>query len=113
MPRVPARGDIYHIDLDPTTGKEQRGRRFVFILSPAEHNKRGLAIVLPISQGITLARSTGFASSLTGTGLRTQGVIICDQPRTLDVGARSGRYIESVPDYVALDVLSRIAPLLT
>lgn len=113
MPRVAARGDIYHIDLDPTKGREQRGKRPVFVLSPAEHNKRGLAIVLPISQGITLARSTGFASSLTGTGLDTQGVILCDQPRTLDIGARGGRYAESVPDYVTLDVLSRIGPLVT
>jgi len=113
MPRVPARGDIYHIDLDPTKGKEQRGKRFVFVLSPTEHNKRGLAIVLPISQGLTLARSTGFASSLTGAGLDTRGVIICDQPRTLDIGARNGRYVESAPDYVTLDVLSRIGPLVT
>ena len=113
MPRVPARGDIYHIDLDPTKGKEQRRKRFVFVLSPAEHNKRGLAIVLPVSEGLTLARSTGFASSLTGTGLNTQGVIICDQPRTLDMSARNGRYVESVPDNVTLDVLGRIGTLVT
>ena len=113
MPRVPARGDIYHIDLDPTKGKEQRRKRFAFVLSPTEHNKRRLAIVLPVSQGLTLARSTGFASSLTGTGLNTQGVIICDQPRTLDISARNGRYVESVPDNVTLDVLGRIGPLVT
>jgi len=113
MPRVPARGDIYHIDLDPTKGKEQRGRRFVYVLSPAEHNRRGLVIVLPVSQGVTLARSTGFAASLTGTGLNTQGVNICDQPRTVDLAARNGRFVESVPDFVTLDVLSRVAPLVT
>ena len=71
MARTPARGDIYLIDLDPTKGKEQRGRRHVFVVSPAEHNRRGLVIALPISQGYTLARSTGFACTLMGAGTQT------------------------------------------
>ena len=113
MARAPDRGVIYHVDLEPTKGKEQRGRRFVFVLSPAEHNRRGLVIVLPVSQGQTLARSAGFASTLMGAGLDTQGVIICDQPRTIDFTVRGARYVESVPGHVVDDVLSRIAPLVT
>jgi mRNA-degrading endonuclease toxin of MazEF toxin-antitoxin module len=30
------RGDIYHVDLNPTQGREQAGSRFVLIVSPAE-----------------------------------------------------------------------------
>jgi mRNA-degrading endonuclease toxin of MazEF toxin-antitoxin module len=33
------RGDIYHIDLDPTKGKEQQGTRFVLIVSPRDFNR--------------------------------------------------------------------------
>lgn len=113
MPRAPARGDIYHVDLEPTKGKEQRGKRFVFVLSPAEHNGQGLAIVLPISQGHTLARSAGYAATLMGAGLNTQGVVICDQPRPVDFAVRGARYFESVPVHVVDDVMSRIAPLVT
>lgn len=113
MARAAARGDIYHVDLDPTKGKEQRGKRFIYVLSPAEHNKRGLLIALPISQGQTLARSTGYACTLTGSGTRTQGVIICDQPRTLDFSVRDARYVETVPDYITDDVLGRLVPLVT
>ena len=113
MARVPGRGDIYHIDLEPTKGREQRGKRFVFVLSPAAHNRSGLVIALPISQGHTLARSTGFACTLTGAGLHTQGVIICDQPRAVDFAVRNARYVEPAPDYIIVDVLSRIAPLVT
>lgn len=113
MARAPARGDIYHIDLDPIRGKEQRGKRYVFVLSPAEHNKRGLVIVLPVSQGQTLARSAGFTSTLMEAGTQTQGVVICDQPRTLDFSARGARFVETVPDYVVEDVLGRMAPLVT
>lgn len=113
MARVPARGDIYHIDLEPTRGKEQRGKRYVFVLSPAEHNRRGLVIALPISQGETLARSTGFAATLMGAGTQTQGVVICDQPRTLDFLVRGARFVEAVPAAMVDDVLGRLAPLVT
>ena len=104
------RGEIYHLDLDPTKGRKQAGRRFVFVLSPADDD---LAIVLPISQGITLARNQGFAVTMMGTGTRTQGVIICNQPRTVALKARGARRIESVPQVVIDEVLIRIAPLMT
>lgn len=113
MARVPDRGDIYHVDLEPTKGKEQRGKRYVFVLSPAGHNRKGLVITLPVSQGQTLARSTGYTSTLMGAGLNTQGVVICDQPRTIDFSVRGARYVESAPDYIVDDVLNRIAPLVT
>ena len=104
------RGEIYHLDLDPKKEREQAGRRFVFILSPADDD---LAIVLPITQGITLARSQGFAVTMMGAGTRTQGVIICNQPRTVALKARGARRIESVPQVVIDEVLLRIAPLMT
>jgi mRNA interferase ChpB len=113
MPKTPERGDIYQVDLEPTKGKEQRGRRPVFVLSPAQSNRRGLVIVLPISQGQTLARATGFLSTLMGAGLATAGAIVCDQPRTIDFSVRNVEHIESVPSFVTQDVLARIAPLVT
>ena len=113
MPRLPDRGDIYHVDLEPTRGKEQRGKRYLFVVSPAQHNRRGLVIALLISQGHTLARSTGFAGTLMGSGTQTQGVVICDQPRTLDFSVRNARFVESAPAAVVDDVLSRLAPLVT
>ena len=104
------RGEIYHLDLDPTRGKEQAGKRFVYVLSPADEN---LAIVLPISTGVTLARSLGFAVTLMGAGTRTTGVIICNQPRTVALRERGARRVEVVPDFVTHEVLLRIAPLVT
>ena len=50
------RGEIWTVDLNPVKGREQAGVRPVLVLSPADDT---LAIVLPISQGITLARSQG------------------------------------------------------
>ena len=106
----PQRGDVWLCDLNPVRGREQAGTRPVFVLSAADDS---LSIVLPISQGITLARSAGFAVSLTGTGMDTQGVIICNQPRTVALKERNGKRIEQAPDVVVEEVLARIAPLVT
>lgn len=108
--KLPRRGEIFHMDLNPTRGKEQAGRRFVFVLSPADDN---LAIVLPISREITLARSQGFAVTLMGAGTRTTGVIICNQPRTVALRERGAKRIEMAPDSIIDEVLLRLAPLVT
>ena len=108
--RLPQRGEVWSVDLNPTKGREQSGVRPVFVLSPADDS---LAIVLPISQGITLARSQGFAVSLTGAGMKTLGVVICNQPRTIALRERGGRKIETAPAFIVDEVLSRIAPLVT
>ena len=110
MTRLAKRGEIYHLDLNPVRGQEQAGKRFVYVLSPADDN---LAIVLPISTGVTLARSQGFAVTLMGAGTKTSGVFICNQPRTVALRERGAKRIESVPDVVTQEVLLRIAPLVT
>ena len=107
------RGEIWLVSLDPTTGHEQRGTRPVLIVSPGAFNKiTGTPVVLPITTGGDFARRRGFAVSLKGTGTRTAGVIRCDQPRALDLGARNGKRLEAVPDPAIDDVLARLATIL-
>ena len=108
--KTPKRGEIWFADLNPSKGHEQAGTRPVLVLSPADNT---LTIVLPISQGITLARSQGFTVSLMGAGTRAQGVVICNQPRTVSLRERNGKRVEAVPEFVLLDVLARLAPLVT
>ena len=107
------RGDIWLVTLDPTAGHEQQGTRTVLIVSPGAFNKvTGTPVVLPITTGGSFARRRGFAVSLEEAGTRTTGVIGCDQPRTLDLGARKGKRIESVPESIMDDVLARLATIL-
>ena len=40
------------------------------------------------------------------------GAIRCDQPRVLDLGARRGKWLETVPDSITDDVLARLATIL-
>jgi mRNA-degrading endonuclease toxin of MazEF toxin-antitoxin module len=106
------RGEIYLVSLDPTAGHEQQGTRPVLVVSPDRFNEvTGTPIVVPITTGGAFARTRGFAVSLTGLGLKTAGVIRCDQPRPIDLEARSGRLLESVPDPIIDEVLAKIAPI--
>lgn len=104
------RGDIYLVSLDPTEGREQRGSRPVLIVSPDAFNAvTRLPVVCPITTGGDFARRIGFAVPL--SGISTTGVIRCDQPRVLDLDARHGRKVDSLPDEIMQDVLARIATI--
>ena len=106
------RGDIYLVTLDPTEGHEQQGTRPVLVVSPDEFNRvTQVPVVLPITSGGNFARTAGFAVSLSGCGTRTTGVIRCDQPRALDLRARSGRQLERVPSVIMEEVLARLATI--
>ena len=108
------RGDIYLVSLDPTLGHERQGTRPVLVVSPDRFNTlTRVPIVVPITTGGAFARNAGFAVSLTAAGTRTTGVARCDQPRPLDLAARNGRKLESVPQHILDDVLAKLATLFT
>ena len=109
---TPERGDIWHVNLDPISGKEQRGTRPVLVVTRAALNASGLTVICPISQGALQSRFAGFAASLMGTGTVTQGVVMCNQPRTVDLVARRAKKVEAVPQHVIDDVLARMAVLI-
>lgn len=100
------RGDIYMVDLEPTHGREQRGHRPVVVVSPDDFNRAtGLPVIMPITNGGDFARRIGFAVLLSGT--KTTGVVRCDQPRVLDLDARNGRKVETLPQAIMDEVLAR------
>jgi len=104
------RGDIWLVALDPTEGHEQKGRRPVLIVSPEAFNRvTKVPVVLPITGGGSFARTAGFAVTLEGAGTKTTGIVRCDQLRALDLTARSGKKLESVPGAIVDEVLARVA----
>ncbi len=104
------RGDIYLVALDPTQGREQRGSRPVLVVSPAEFNEATkLPVICPITSGGEFARRIGFAVPI--TGIRTTGVVRCDQPRVLDLGARNARKVDTLPASIMEEVLAKLAPI--
>lgn len=104
------RGDIYLVSLDPTEGREQRGSRPVLVVSPAEFNEATkMPVICPITSGGDFARRIGFAVPL--TGIKTTGVVRCDQPRVLDLGARNARKVDTLPEFLMDEVLAKLAPI--
>lgn len=104
------RGDIYLVSLDPTEGREQRGSRPVLVVSPTEFNEATkLPVVLPITNGGEFARRLGFAVAV--TGIKTTGVVRCDQPRVIDLAARHGRKVDVLPEAILDEVLAKVSTL--
>lgn len=107
------RGDIYNVDLEPTIGQEQQGRRFVMIVSADAFNKHNPPLVCPITTGGLGKRLAGLTVNLQGAGTSTVGVVLCSQIRVLDVRARGGRKIERAPEPVVQEVIDCLQDILT
>ena len=82
----------------------------MLVVSPTEFNlATKLPLVLPITSGGEFARRLGFAVAI--TGIKTTGVIRCDQPRVIDMAARQARKVDSLPAAILDDVLAKVATL--
>ncbi len=104
------RGDIYLVELDPVAGHEQSGSRPVLVVSASKFNEvTKLPVICPITSGGDFARRLGFAVPL--AGIKTSGVVRCDQPRVLDLAARRGRKVDAVPAAIMAEVLARLGPI--
>lgn len=82
---TPERGDLVWIDLDPQTGREQRGRRPAVVVSPAVYNARSpLAWLCPVT-----SKKKGYPFEVDlAKGLPIQGVVLVDaRPRGAGLAA--------------------------
>ena len=106
------RGEIWMVDLDRTKGREQAGRRPVLIISAEAFNRLNAPMIVPITSGGVAARFAGLTVHLTGTGTKTQGVVLCNQIRTVDLKVRGGKRIEKAPEPIVDAVLDVVRDIL-
>lgn len=109
---IPARGDIVRLDFDPSAGHEQQGTRPALILSPRAFNAFGMALACPITRGGAFAHGRAWTVPLAGADLQTDGVVLCNQMRTVDLQARRSQFVEAAPASITDDVLARVATLI-
>lgn len=81
------RGDVYFVDLDPTRGREQAGRRPVVVVSDDAINSQPLVVTVVV--GTDAARvprdyPTNVRVTARETGLPRDTVFLCFQIRSLD-----------------------------
>ncbi len=112
MPRkyIPQRGDVVWISFNPQAGHEQAGRRPALVISPASYNgKVGLAILCPITGQVK-----GYPFEVdVPRGLAVGGVVLSDQVKSLDWRARRAKFLCKLPPGATLDVLDKLATLLS
>ena len=81
-------------------------------MSPEAFNRlTKVPVVVPITSRGSFARTAGFAVPLTGADIKTTGVVRCDQPRALDLGARGGKKLENAPEAILDEVLAKLGPI--
>jgi mRNA interferase MazF len=110
MARIPDRGDVVRISMNPQAGHEQAGRRPALVLSPAAYNgKVGLAILCPITNQV---KGYPFEVSIPGD-LPVTGVVLSDQAKSLDWRARKAEFMCALPGQTTHEVLLKLGTLLT
>jgi len=106
MQYEPQQGDIVLLDFNPQSDREQKGTRLALVVSNAAFNRfTNLAMVCPITSA-----DNGFPLHIPlDERTRTQGVVLCEQVKSLDLLARNAKRFESVPE----DILEEVAVLTT
>ena len=95
-------GDIITLSFDPARGHEQKGHRPALVVSNNVYNKKtSFRVLVPIS---STGRDFALYVPLDGR-TETQGKILADQMRTVDIFARKAKKIERIPDDILDDVL--------
>lgn len=105
----PDAGDFVWINLDPTLGHEQRGRRPAIVLSRRAYNERvGLCVACPITGR---AKGYPFEVAIPG-GHGVGGVVLADQPRSLSWPQRKVDLIDHAGADLLQDIREKIAALI-
>ncbi len=98
-------GDIVYLNFDPQAGHEQRGRRPALVVSNNLFNRvNSMTMVCPITH---TDRGSPFQVRL-DERTKTDGVVMCDQARMLDLNSRGASFEEKAP----ADILAEAVDLI-
>ncbi len=102
-------GDIVYLDFDPQAGHEQKGRRPTLVVSNNLFNRvSSLTMVCPI---IHTDRGHPFHIRLDHR-TKTDGVVMCDQARMLDLNSRNADFVEKAPADITAEAVDLIIGML-
>lgn len=102
-------GDIVYLNFDPQAGHEQKGRRPALVVSNNLFNRvSSLTMVCPITH---TDRHSPFHVQL-DSRTKTDGFVMCDQVRTLDLNSRRADFVEKAPDNILAEVIDLISGIL-
>jgi mRNA interferase MazF len=104
----PERGDLVHMNFQPSAGREQSGRRYALVFSPASYNRAsGLAVCCPITSQVK-----GYPFEVAVEGERVRGVVLVDHIRSVDWRERGVQFAEKAKPATLVSVVDHVAALI-
>ena len=98
------------MDFDPIKGREQSGYRPAVVISRTAYNiKRGLAIICPITSTVKALHFHIMLDDRT----KTQGDIICEQVKVIDLPARKCKIVEQLPRDLLAKVIDAVSVIIS
>ncbi len=102
---IPSQGDIVFVDLNPTKGHEQRGRRPAIVVSNNVFNKNTkMVIVCPITSN-NKAYPTHY---LLEDSKKIMGSVLCEHIRSIDYEERKIVFVEKSSENDLLSIMMLI-----
>jgi mRNA interferase MazF len=114
---TPDRGDLVHLNLSPSAGRELTGPHYALVLSPKSYNRgTGLAVCAAITSRIRggpfeIVLPSGHLPAKAGAG-HVDSVILADALRQLDYRERSMEWVARCPRSILDEVTSRSLSLI-
>ncbi|MDR3295212.1 MAG: type II toxin-antitoxin system PemK/MazF family toxin [Clostridiales Family XIII bacterium] len=103
-------GDIIFVDFAPTKGREQTGERPALVVSQTAYNqKSGFVLACPITSTVKPMKIRVKLDERT----KTQGDILCEQVRIVDLKERMHRTVENIPKDILQEVSNIISTLIS
>ncbi|NIF24545.1 type II toxin-antitoxin system PemK/MazF family toxin [Candidatus Pantoea multigeneris] len=114
--RIPQKGEIWHVNGDPVSGKEFKGPHYYLVISVRELVAAlGTAVCIPVTSGGQAARSAAVTVYIDGSSTDTgkvTGVALCYQLSSLDLPARNASFSAKVEPHVMDEILAKIVDLI-
>ncbi|MBE8598126.1 type II toxin-antitoxin system PemK/MazF family toxin [Xenorhabdus sp. BG5] len=112
----PSKGEIWHANGDPVSGREFKGAHYYLVISEfALNQKLGTALCVPITSGGGIARSEAVTVYLDGSSTDTgkiTGVVLCYQIRSLDLNERKATYSAQATPGIVDEILTKVIDIL-
>lgn len=102
--KTPQRGDIIVLNLDPTSGREQKGQRSCVVISHTDFNKNlYMSYVVPITSKIR-----GNAFEVFIDTKKTKGVALTHQVKVVDLKSRAFQIVDKLNLGPLMEIISKI-----
>jgi len=103
-------GNIISVSFSPTKGREQKGERPALVLSNTKYNqKSGFVLACPITNTVKPLNVRIPLDNRT----KTQGDVLCEQIRIIDLQERPYSIIETVPSDIFQKVYNVVNALIS